>query len=1290
MRFGSEVRFQAARLLGKRNQWRSATKVLSSLAGNDAKFVPKYEYYLGNALFSEGLYPEAAIHSLRAASASPENASWQHRAAALCERLNDNERALEFWDRAIEANPSVGEYHYRKGTLFLRLNRPAEGLDELRLANACGPEDLKFVTTLARTLRQRNQFWEEVQLLGQVPHDSNPIFVLDRARALMKMNRFPEALAALDHADVETRASFDWAMLAGRAAENSNRPEEAKGNYRLAVERDSTGEAKKWGPGALFQRTQDWKSASAAYTLSARLEPGRGSLHFRAGFAHERMFEWKRAAEHYRRAIMTDPMVGRWHYKLGLTLERRGQFDDAADAYIFGAQISDSDYWFYRAGSALLKAGRYEDACRAFEMGSSKLAEDEHTNTPVVTLTNGLRYLENLAESGELPPVGQRLKWFQATTDHALACGYLESACTAQEMAILNSGEHRPDLYLCRARILVSMGKFKEAAESYRETRIFKEQDGIDVPRLTKDRNVRNVMEYAEYRETLPLDMKLVLWQSNGGESVACHPLALFREMSENPALSDLKHIWVVNRADMEIPAEVHNHPRVGLIERHSDMYRRALASAGHLINNATFPGYFVRREGQKYLNTWHGTPFKTLGRDMKGEPFKHAAFTRELLQATHVISPNAHTSSVFLESHDIDGIFSGKLAQLGSPRVDMTLNLGSVRRAEIFESLGIRDNGKPIILYAPTWRGGTNTAKVDTERLSYDLQKLLQLDGRVLFSAHRLEEAAIRADSSAPSVIPASVDTNELLGICDVLITDYSSVLYDFLPMRKPIIFYMPDIEEYEAERGLYFGVDELPGKVAYDIDTVFDAVQDTLSSDYVPSGKHEVWLRRFCAEEDGKAAGRATEFFFGDKDIGIVKTSTEKMVLLFQQSLIPTGMSASFVNLVSRLDPAKYHVVVLVEPRLVASDAGRMETMAKLPRHVQIIGRSGGRVMTPEAKWVDGLLERSYRLPSQGLNDVYFASYRLEFLRIFGNATINAAIQFDGYVPFWGALYAVAGDRNTKRITYLHNDMFAEWQMRWPNLEAVFEHYNAYDALVSVSPVMRDVNRRKLSSKFSVETEKFVSCINMINGAEIIKQADGQIDDDLESCFRAGMTTWVTCGRLSVEKDHKKLIEAFNFHLKDYPDSHLLILGSGPLLAVLIKQVRNMGIGDYVTLAGRRPNPHPYVARASAFVLPSNHEGQPMVLLEAMTLAKPILVTDIPGSRAVVDTGYGRIVENSVEGLVQGMGEFERGLVATGDFDYVEYEERALKAFESISSCSDTSSESEQVGSWSFEKSS
>ena len=162
---------------------------------------------------------------------------------------------------------------------------------------------------------------------------------------------------------------------------------------------------------------------------------------------------------------------------------------------------------------------------------------------------------------------------------------------------------------------------------------------------------VRNEWYHATSR--LPVRPEIVLYEAFGGQGVLCHPEAIFRELLAAEDLQHLHHIWVLKEGIDRQGAlgDLVDHPRVSTVTRGSYAYVRALATAGFLVNNATFPPSFAKREGQVYLNTWHGTPMKKMGRDEPGQVAATRNVLRNFLMSDYVVSSSPYMTSTMYES---------------------------------------------------------------------------------------------------------------------------------------------------------------------------------------------------------------------------------------------------------------------------------------------------------------------------------------------------------------------------------------------------------------------------------------------------------------------------------------------------------------------------------------------------------------------------------------------------------------------------------------------------------------
>ena len=1260
---GWQVPFRAARKLEQRQKWEAAARIYRTILNSGEQENARVHFQLGNVLFRADQLGEAERTLSRAVELQPGRAPWHYRLGFVLERQGRLDLAVKHYQAALGTQPENPSWHYRLYRCHSALGNKEESYDHLCRALNGDQENPRYHELLATELRSRGPRWQEAQALerGLAYHDADPAWHLRMAESYASLSRNRQAAQSYRRANELKPAIRENLLKEGEQWERAGRPVEAEAAFTAAIALKPDSEEARFGRGAYYQLKGSWELASRAYDARKRTRPLDAELHFRSGLAHDRCFRWAKAAESYLSAVSLDADQPYWHYKLGFAHERMQSWAKAVDAYEYAVSLHPSNrYWRYRAGYASVKAGNLEQACRQFLESAPPdflpvKAQTERTG-PVGDYLSELAshrlLLRDMAKDPELQ---------KTIADGFASAGDWAAAADGYERAVFCSGRHDPLLYFHWGHALMQLGDFAGAADAFLQTRIFMTPDGIDVPKYLRNTSQKHTMQYLEYYETVGLRQNTILWESNHGATVSCHPLALFRHVVDLPEFSGYRHVWAVNDPAV-VPDDVRERSNVFFAAPHSDLYLRVLATASHVVNNVSFPPYYMRREGQRYLNTWHGTPLKTLGKDMRGPAMEHSNLARNFLHASHIMSPNAHTSWALVERHDLTGIFKGKIQVTGSPRLDRMVTGGGTLRESIRESLNV-PGGLPIVLYAPTWRGSTTDRVLDRDALLADLQALASDSYQLVFRAHRLTEKLLAGLDLGVTVVPPEIDTSDLLSAVDVLVTDYSSIAFDFLPAKRPIVYYAYDYEEYAAERGLYLDLEDMPGQACYKRQDLGLLVRDALSGSHAAfKEQYAAAVEQFAPHEDGGACARVTDFFFFDSGTGMAPWATTPAtpVALFHHSLIPNGISTSFRNLAGSLT-GEIRKVLVVEPHVLNKDQGRLSQFDLLPKDVQLIGRVGGHAFRPEERWLHDRFNRTHRLDSPEQQRIYATAMKREFYRIFGAAEFQSVVEFDGYSPFWTALLAAGGSPGTKRSIYLHNDMLNELKMKFANLEGVFRLYPEFDRLLSVSESLGHANARNVGTAFDVDRSLFGYSNNQIDAESVLEKSSAQLDPDIADWFAGAGQNVMAIGRLSPEKDHAKLINAFVRFRATHPDTNLLIIGEGPLRPDLERQIQSLDAGHYIRLAGQRLNPYPALARASALVLSSLHEGQPMVLFEAMILQRPIICADLPGPKDMLQDRYGLIVENSQDGLLTGLTRLAEGNLPTETFDAAAYAKEA-----------------------------
>lgn len=826
--------------------------------------------------------------------------------------------------------------------------------------------------------------------------------------------------------------------------------------------------------------------------------------------------------------------------------------------------------------------------------------------------------------------------------------------------------DFNPDLYFSLGDLLDSAGKHREASAVFLRQKIMQDANGMTLNVYNKDDTLKNTVNYTEYYEHLPLE-DTILYESFHGNSLSCNPYALFLSLIEDHRFREFKHIYVINDKS-KIPHQLKSNKNIIFIRRGCDAYMRYLATAKYLINNVSFPEYFIRKNDQTYLNTWHGTPIKFLGKDIKDQFMAHKNVTRNFLQASHLIHPNEYTANTLSDRYDIKEIYTGINAITGYPRQDLMINISEDKKSQI-RTLTQAATKEITVLYAPTWRGSHGKAEFDIEKLTEDLEILSSIEGiNLLFRGHHMIENLINNLFINATIVPDEIDTNSLLSIVDILITDYSSIAFDFMARKKPIFYYDYDRESYETERGLYLPLESLGKYVYSDIESLRRSLQDCIEKPIEIDLRQVSSEVKYCQLDDGNATQRVIDLVFFQKEsqITLLQKSKKIPILFYSGPFIPNGISTSFNNLIHHIDTNKYSVNIAIEPHLIQQAPDRLQQIQKLPKAVKLIPRTGRFLSTLEEKWIQDKFNAHRDLTSSEMHLIMSHSYKREFKRLFGVSTFSAVVNFEGYNTFWGHLFVNNEGNPANHIVYLHNDMHQEWKVRYPYLEKNIRLYSNYDTLLSVSKQTNENNRSNLAKLFNIEPGKFSNCDNVQHPENCLSQSLLPLESQTDGKYFNGSSVFINIARLSPEKGQGKLIRAFKVVVQKYPSTKLINIGSGPLESELKSLIKELKLTKNVFLLGQKSNPYPYLKASSCFILSSDHEGQPMTLFEAMILKKPIIATDIVGNRSVLEDRPGLLVENNEEGLINGMVNFIEGeYIETQEFDYSKYNSNALQMF-------------------------
>ncbi|MBN8423825.1 CDP-glycerol glycerophosphotransferase family protein [Microbacterium esteraromaticum] len=333
-----------------------------------------------------------------------------------------------------------------------------------------------------------------------------------------------------------------------------------------------------------------------------------------------------------------------------------------------------------------------------------------------------------------------------------------------------------------------------------------------------------------------------VFFESFYGQTAGCNPRAIDRVLAERaPAVT---RYWSVTDLSVEVPDGA-----IAVIEGGPEWWR-ARAESRMLIVNDWLRHRFVRKPGQRVLQTWHGTPLKRLALHRPGfAPRRMAAVVKESRRWDVLLAQNTYAARILKKAY----AFFGKPIWVdGYPRNDL-LTTGDP--APIRAALGIGADER-VLLYAPTWRDDRSEMVdfIDPQQLAVDTDSVVLVRGHSRTIKPGRDHAGARVID-----VTGYPETSRLLLIADALITDYSSVMFDFSVTGRPIYFLVPDLEHYRGElRGFYFDLAErAPGPLVHSQEELVRALEDA----DVPSAyerRYGAWRAQFNRLDDGEAAER------------------------------------------------------------------------------------------------------------------------------------------------------------------------------------------------------------------------------------------------------------------------------------------------------------------------------------------------------------------------------------------------------------------------------------------------
>lgn len=807
---------------------------------------------------------------------------------------------------------------------------------------------------------------------------------------------------------------------------------------------------------------------------------------------------------------------------------------------------------------------------------------------------------------------------------------------------------------------------------------------------------------YYSYHKKLNIQKNIVLIESTHGRNISGHLFYLTKELCTNfPELN----IYVVaqNVKEIEIFLSENNINNVQVVKHLSRKYLRLLASAEYLLNDTTFYSFFTKKKGQRYINIWHGTPLKTLGKDVENIT-DVANVQRNFYMADKIITSNDYTQNILASSHGLNGVYQGKMVIAPSPRNAILLD--KQKREEIRQKLHMHN--KKLSFYMPTWRGSIGKVKDMNNKIMEDLRYLsenMNEEDRFFVKLHPFQKDIDLSEFNNVFPMPAEYELYEFLTAVDVLITDYSSIMYDFLLADKKIILYIYDKEEYSSTRGVYDNIDRYPFK---QVETVEQLVQEIQKSD--TTIEYTEMKEEFCPYDSINGVAVVCDYIFHNQQHETIKETNlyngKETAIILGGGFWDNGVTTALLNTFDNIDLNKRNYIVLLGQNQLKREY--MFRIKNLPKEILFypIPETINAGMLDRLLYF-GQLKFSW-FQSSWINKRIGEVVKNDFYRITGDLKIDHFIHYTGFGSRYAELIKhVPSETNT--VMFVHTDMMKEYEAKKNfNLPIIFSayesvskvalvHSNLKSDLIKKLPTIEDklyvVNNflgeeriRKLASnnlydtllptkvEYAFERELSEAKLpnlypHVNNDIASIKELGVQKARLLNDLLNGDMTCFINIGRYDYQKGHDRLITAFERVYSDNTNTRLIIVAPhGPLREQTIRLAKESAAREGIFILGRMGNPYPLLKCCNAFVLSSHYEGLGLVVYEALAVGTTAITVDITETIQYLQEGEAIVVDNSEEGIYQGMLQYLNDGDTQNKFDFSIPKQKSLAEFERL----------------------
>ena len=558
---------------------------------------------------------------------------------------------------------------------------------------------------------------------------------------------------------------------------------------------------------------------------------------------------------------------------------------------------------------------------------------------------------------------------------------------------------------------------------------------------------------YTKMYQKLSVNPKDILFVSKHGEDIAGNIFALMQELSHEP-YKEFRVLLGMEEKLMEQYKELldnYGMRHVHMIEVRSKEYIRALASAKYLVTDTSFPPYFIKKKEQVYLNTWHGTPLKAMGRIVPDREYALGNVQRNFLIADYLLYQNDFSRDVFLEDYMIKNIYPGTVLVSGYPRNSAFFHKNRYRQIR----LEMKIDDKQVIVYMPTWRGLLHKKETgkQLEMLSaYFADIDSKLTDNQIFYVKLHPYVKNEMDYSIykhVKEIPSKYETYDFLNACDTLVTDYSSIMFDYGVTKRKMILFTYDREEYKNGRGLYIDLDELDLPKA-------DTVDELIAELKAEHKGYPEFFEKFCSYDSINTPRQVMEtMLYGTTKeqlhfkVEKTKPTGKKKVFIFIKGLRRDFYSEQLIENINSIDLKKFDVYLCMKANNVKKYSSMLSRLNKEINYFPI----NFNINYTKMDYILSKLSLKFGINLGFINERIDKIMEREIRKYFGDAEFDIVIHHSKLDRMIGNMCRLLGKTTVYNFKYFNYEKYKESRAYRKQVKYFIKRFPAYSNVVATT---------------------------------------------------------------------------------------------------------------------------------------------------------------------------------------------------------------------------------------------